>query len=372
MVVDDDVEVESTEELSRHPIQAVAQTAPVRPRLPAHRAGARSPDRARSRAARVAHRSLLRRAAHAREPAARPVPGDRRLRAGAVPAPGGGGRVDQRDARVGRARRHRVGRAISTGLVRVYKQYRFYTDLPEIDVEVVVSNRYHEPVRATFGLEVNLNLDSVRTGPSASSSCRDASASSSTPWARSRTRRRSPSCSPTAVYSSRSRSQPAARIFYYPIETPLRTWRGYAQRLPGNVRAADVEARALGPGEADLRSAPQGRPQPRFPVNDATSTLPGWLPSVRASNVVRAAVVRRVLVDRRRRHEHHRARERVRRRVRLLVGLEVAGVRAIVVEVVVRRAARGAGRASRLARASCPRATRTRGARRRATMPLPV
>jgi alpha-amylase len=231
VVVDDDVGVESTEELSRHPIQAVAQTAPARPRLPAIVPG------------------LDRVIAHDRVPRASLIDhffGEpltlENLQRDQYPEIGDFAHepyqlqaaedVSINEMRVSVAREGTVRQGDQHRLVRVYKQYRFYTDLPEIDVEVVVSNRYHEPVRATFGLEVNLNLDSLRTGSrflvvpgreriflDAMGEIADAS-------------------SLALVLADRGlqltlESQPAARIFYYPIETPLRTWRGYANAFQG-------------------------------------------------------------------------------------------------------------------------------------------
>jgi len=231
VVVDDDAEIESTEELSRHPIQAVAQTAPVRPRLPAIVPG------------------LDRLIVHDRVPRASVIDhffGEpltlENLQRDQYPEIGdfapepyqlqAAEDVSLNETRVSVAREGTVRQGDQRRLVRVYKQYRFYKDLSDIDVEVVVSNRYHEPVRATFGLEVNLNLDSVR-GPSrflvvpgrerifleAMGEIADAT-------------------SLALVLADRGlqltlEAQPAARIFYYPIETPLRTWRGYASAFQG-------------------------------------------------------------------------------------------------------------------------------------------
>jgi 4-alpha-glucanotransferase len=232
VVVDDDAEIESTDELSRHPIQAVAQMAPVRPRLPAIVPG------------------LDRLIVHDHVPRASLIDhffGEpltlENLQRDQYPEIGDFARepyqlqaaedVSINEMRVSVAREGTVRQGDQRRLVRVYKQYRFYKDLPEIDVEVVVSNRYHEPVRATFGLQVNLNLDSVR-GPSrflvvpgrerifldAMGEIADAT-------------------SVALVLADRGlqltlEAQPAgARIFYYPIETPLRTWRGYANAFQG-------------------------------------------------------------------------------------------------------------------------------------------
>ncbi len=232
VVVDDDAEIESTDELSRHPIQAIAQTVPVRPRLPALVPG------------------LDRLIVHDRLPRASLIDHFfgapltlENLQRDQYPEIGdfandpyqlqAAEEVSINEMRVSVAREGTVLQGDQRRLVRVYKQYRFYTDLPEIDVEVVVSNRYHEPIRATFGLEVNLNLDSVRTGsrflvvPGRERIFLDAMGEIAD------------ADSLSLVLADRGlqltlEPQPGkARIFYYPIETPLRTWRGYANAFQG-------------------------------------------------------------------------------------------------------------------------------------------
>lgn len=44
-------------------------------------------------------------------------------------------------------------------LVRLVKRYVFQRDLPVVDVRYEVANRYHEPVRSRFAVELNLQLD---------------------------------------------------------------------------------------------------------------------------------------------------------------------------------------------------------------------
>lgn len=61
------------------------------------------------------------------------------------------------------ARDGSVNEGAALRLVRVAKRYVFQRDMPVIDVRYEVANRYHEPVRTRFGVELNLNLDSARS-----------------------------------------------------------------------------------------------------------------------------------------------------------------------------------------------------------------
>ncbi|MFN7145279.1 MAG: alpha-amylase/4-alpha-glucanotransferase domain-containing protein, partial [Myxococcota bacterium] len=44
-------------------------------------------------------------------------------------------------------------------LVRIQKRFSFSADLPSFDVRYEIANRYHEPVRSRFAVELNLGLD---------------------------------------------------------------------------------------------------------------------------------------------------------------------------------------------------------------------
>lgn len=52
-----------------------------------------------------------------------------------------------------------VSEGAGVRLVRLIKRYVFQRDLPVVDVRYEVANRYHEPVRSRFAVELNLQLD---------------------------------------------------------------------------------------------------------------------------------------------------------------------------------------------------------------------
>jgi alpha-amylase len=61
------------------------------------------------------------------------------------------------------ARDGTVRHGIEQRLLRVQKTYVFRVDRPEITVRYELQNRYHDPIQSRFGVELNLNLDSVRS-----------------------------------------------------------------------------------------------------------------------------------------------------------------------------------------------------------------
>lgn len=67
--------------------------------------------------------------------------------------------ADQGAAVLSMARDGNVTDGGSVRLVRLVKRYVFQRDLPMVDVRYEIGNRYHEPVRSRFGVEVNLCLD---------------------------------------------------------------------------------------------------------------------------------------------------------------------------------------------------------------------
>ncbi|MCB9778883.1 MAG: DUF1926 domain-containing protein [Alphaproteobacteria bacterium] len=68
-------------------------------------------------------------------------------------------RVDDEEVHVALAREGVVDEGGEQRLVRVHKRYVFHRDTPVIDVSYEVSNRYREPVRSRFAVELNIGLD---------------------------------------------------------------------------------------------------------------------------------------------------------------------------------------------------------------------
>lgn len=138
---------------------------------------------------------------------------------------------DQGSILVSLARDGTVSEGTAHRLVRVAKRYVFQRDLPVVDVRYEVANRYHEPVRGRFGVELNLNLDS--TVQPATFLMVDGT--------------RYPLTEPgeivdaaeiVLVGASRSyrlslQVQPAGRAWYYPIETVSRSPAGMRRRFQG-------------------------------------------------------------------------------------------------------------------------------------------
>jgi alpha-amylase len=65
---------------------------------------------------------------------------------------------------VGLARDGNVNEGAALRLVRVLKRFAFARDSSSLDVRYELANRYHEPVRTRFAVEVNLNLDGLEGG----------------------------------------------------------------------------------------------------------------------------------------------------------------------------------------------------------------
>lgn len=66
-------------------------------------------------------------------------------------------------ARVLLARDGTVSQDLDKRLVGVRKHYRFPVERARVEVRYEVNNRYHDPVSSRFAVELNLNLDSVRS-----------------------------------------------------------------------------------------------------------------------------------------------------------------------------------------------------------------
>ncbi|MFZ5481451.1 MAG: alpha-amylase/4-alpha-glucanotransferase domain-containing protein [Myxococcota bacterium] len=64
----------------------------------------------------------------------------------------------------GVARDGNVNEGAALRLVRILKRFAFNRESPVIDVRYEIANRYHEPVRARFALELNLCLDGLAGG----------------------------------------------------------------------------------------------------------------------------------------------------------------------------------------------------------------
>jgi alpha-amylase len=63
------------------------------------------------------------------------------------------------DTHITVARDGNVNEGAALRLVRIQKRFVFYGESPTIDVRYEVANRYHEPVRSRFAVELNLGLD---------------------------------------------------------------------------------------------------------------------------------------------------------------------------------------------------------------------
>lgn len=63
------------------------------------------------------------------------------------------------DTHVTVARDGNVNEGAALRLVRIQKRYLFYGESPNVDVRYEIANRYHEPVRSRFAVELNLGLD---------------------------------------------------------------------------------------------------------------------------------------------------------------------------------------------------------------------
>lgn len=63
------------------------------------------------------------------------------------------------DIAVSMARDGNVNEGAALRLVRIQKRFAFSADLPGFDVRYEIANRYHEPVRSRFAIELNLGLD---------------------------------------------------------------------------------------------------------------------------------------------------------------------------------------------------------------------
>ena len=63
------------------------------------------------------------------------------------------------DTHITVARDGNVNEGAALRLVRIQKRYLFSGDTPNIDVRYEIANRYHEPVRSRFAVELNLGLD---------------------------------------------------------------------------------------------------------------------------------------------------------------------------------------------------------------------
>jgi alpha-amylase len=64
----------------------------------------------------------------------------------------------------GVARDGNVNEGAALRLVRILKRFAFSRESPVVDVRYEIANRYHEPVRARFAMELNLCLDGLSGG----------------------------------------------------------------------------------------------------------------------------------------------------------------------------------------------------------------
>lgn len=130
------------------------------------------------------------------------------------------------------ARDGNVTEGAAVRLVRLVKRYLFHRDQPVVDVHYEVANRYHEPVRSRFAIELNFNLDSAHH-PDATLE-----------FSGGRTARLRDSGEVSEVseltwtdnqrgYRVTLTLKPPARIWHFPIETVSRSPRGVCQQFQG-------------------------------------------------------------------------------------------------------------------------------------------
>ena len=126
-----------------------------------------------------------------------------------------------------------VNEGAALRLVRVVKRFVFHQDLPVMDARYEVSNRYHEPVRSRFGVELNLNLDSA-CGDDIGLHVHGERYSLTTPGEHAEV-------SEVSLHDRRrnwrvsiSLAQPA-RLWHHPVETVSRTPRGVARCFQGTA-----------------------------------------------------------------------------------------------------------------------------------------
>jgi hypothetical protein len=138
---------------------------------------------------------------------------------------------DQGSILVSLARDGGVNEGTALRLVRVAKRYVFQRDLPVVDVRYEVANRYHEPVRGRFGVELNLNLDST-VQPATFLTSGGA---------------RYPVTEPGEILDAEEvafvgaargfrltiQAQPSGRLWYHPIETASRSPKGMRRHFQG-------------------------------------------------------------------------------------------------------------------------------------------
>jgi alpha-amylase len=140
--------------------------------------------------------------------------------------------TDAGETLIGVARDGNVNEGAALRLVRVQKRFAFSRELPAIDVRYEIANRYHEPVRSRFAVELNLGLDGSHGGEIFLETAADMRVPLTEPGDH-------PDVSHIALVDEArgfrlilSFQQPA-RLWHYPIETVSRTPKGLASVFQG-------------------------------------------------------------------------------------------------------------------------------------------
>ncbi len=139
---------------------------------------------------------------------------------------------DLGDTHITVARDGNVNEGAALRLVRIQKRFLFYGESPNIDVRYEIANRYHEPVRSRFAVELNLGLDGA-CGPGV---FLETAADTRTPLTEPGDH---PEVSSLALvdenrgYRVIVTFHTPAHVWHYPIETVSRTPRGLAPVFQG-------------------------------------------------------------------------------------------------------------------------------------------
>ncbi len=138
---------------------------------------------------------------------------------------------DQGSILVSLARDGTVAEGTAHRLVRVAKRFVFQRDLPVVDIRYEVANRYHEPVRGRFAVELNLNLDS-EVMPGAYLEVAQEKYALTTPGEFAEVGELA-LVGAHRGYRMALQIQPGASAWYYPIETVSRSPEGMRQQFQG-------------------------------------------------------------------------------------------------------------------------------------------
>ncbi|MDP2311932.1 MAG: DUF1926 domain-containing protein [Pseudomonadota bacterium] len=140
--------------------------------------------------------------------------------------------VEGGDTHITVARDGNVNEGAALRLVRIQKRFVFSGDSPIIDVRYEIANRYHEPVRSRFAVELNLGLDGAH-GPGV---FLETAADQRTPLTEAGDH---PEVTSIALvdenrgYRVILTFHTPAHLWHYPIETVSRTPRGLAPVFQG-------------------------------------------------------------------------------------------------------------------------------------------